>query len=125
MAEGIPVNMAAYNNAWKTAMTTAFPDIFISVDPSQKRAAMPAGQINLLGSPAFDTDLEGNECLVNATIQIDLYAAHTSEAYSIDAVSHNTLCNMGFRRIYGPEKINSSGTTAVRLISRYEQILNQ
>lgn len=125
MADGIPVDMARFNNAWKAAMVEAFPTIFISVDPSQTKAKMPAGQINLLGSPAFDTDLEGNECLVNATIQIDLYAAHTSEAYSIDAVSHNTLCNMGFRRVYGPEKINSNGTTAVRLVSRYEQLLNQ
>lgn len=77
------------------------------------------------GIPGDTWDLEGDESTVAPTLQVDIYTKGQralTQAYEIDAVSHESLTKMGFRRTMGAELIQSTDPSIKRLTSRYSRI---
>ena len=67
---------------------------------------LPYATLFFNGIPGNTWDLKGDESTVIPTLQVDIYTKGQralTQAYEIDAVSHETLTKMGFRRTYGPE----------------------
>lgn len=79
----------------------------------------------LLGSPTVRSNLEGDECATMPSFQVESYASGakgSSKAYDIDAVIHETMVGMGFRRTYGPVKQSNADNSIKRVVSRYSRI---
>lgn len=77
------------------------------------------------GIPGDTWDLEGDESTVAPTLQVDIYTKGQralTQAYEIDAVSHESLTKMGFRRTMGAELIQSTDPSIKRLTSRYSRV---
>ena len=104
---------------------TAVKDNY-SMENSTVVAQIPAATLYFTGLPTTDSDLEGNEASVTPTAQVDIYTKGQralTQAYEIDAVSHETLTRMGFRRSTGPELIQSTDPSIKRLTSRYSRVV--
>lgn len=104
---------------------TAVKDNY-SMENSTVVAQIPAATLYFTGLPTTDSDLEGNEASVTPTAQVDIYTKGQralTQAYEIDAVSHETLTKMGFRRTYGPELNQSTDPSIKRLTSRYSRVV--
>ena len=113
--------------AWAEAISkTAVKDNY-SMENSTVVAQIPAATLYFTGLPTTDSDLEGNEASVTPTAQVDIYTKgqrSLSQAYEIDAVSHETLVKtFGFRRSYGPELNQSTDPSIKRLTSRYTRLV--
>ena len=77
------------------------------------------------GIPGDTWNLEGDESTVAPTLQVDIYTKGQralTQAYEIDAVSHESLTKMGFRRTMGAEFIQSTDPSIKRLTSRYSRV---
>lgn len=85
----------------------------------------PYSNIYMMGAPGNKWDLDGNESAIIPAFQVDSYAKGQkalSKAYEIDDISHQAMTEMGFRRTYGPEQIEGSDKTVVRVVSRYNRL---
>lgn len=113
-------------NKWVEAVKTKVGKNH-SMDSSTLINKLPYASLYFIGFPTSTTDLEGDECAVTSTVQIDIYTngqKALTEVYTIDEVSHKAMVSMGFRRTYGPEFIrNLSDTSIKRLSSRYSRII--
>lgn len=79
----------------------------------------------MLGNPIARGNLAGDECATMPLFQAEAYASGTkasSKAYEIDEISHKSMVDMGFRRTYGPVKLNNADNSIKRVISRYSRI---
>ena len=97
-----------------------------SMENSTTVAQIPAATLFFNGIPGNTWDLEGNESTVVPTLQVDIYTKGQralTQAYEIDAVSHETLTRMGFRRSTGAELIQSTDPSIKRLTSRYSRVV--
>lgn len=98
-----------------------------SMDKSQTLASDKDkyARMFLLGSPGVAWDLSGNEANTLVTFQVDCFARGLfalQDVYDVDAVSHQAMTDMGFRRIYGPELIDNVDSNLKRTVSRYRRI---
>lgn len=87
---------------------------------------LPYATLYFMGLPTAGNDLEGCELGVSPTLQIDIYTEGPfalPNGYDIDAVSHSALLQMGFRRTYGPELIQSTDPSIKRFTSRYTRLI--
>lgn len=85
----------------------------------------PYASLIFIGIPGGNYTLEGIESSVIPTIQVDIYTTGQkglSQAYEIDEISHNSLLEMGYQRIYGPEPDQNVDPSINRLVSRYSRI---
>lgn len=97
-----------------------------SMENSATMAKIPAATLFFTGVPGNTWDLEGDESTVMPTAQVDIYTKGQkalTQAYEIDAVSHETLTKMGFRRVSGAELIQATDPTIKRLVSRYSRVI--
>lgn len=104
---------------------TAVKDNY-SMENSTTVAQLPASTLFFNGIPGNTWDLEGDESTVMPTLQVDIYTKGQralTQAYEIDAVSHETLTGMGFRRVTGAELIQSTDPSIKRLTSRYSRVI--
>ena len=88
--------------------------------------SLPYATLFFNGIPGNTWDLEGDESTVIPTLQVDIYTKGQralTQAYEIDAVSHETLTGMGFRRVAGAELIQSTDPSIKRLTSRYSRVI--
>lgn len=86
----------------------------------------PYASLLFIGIPGDNYTLEGIESSVIPTIQVDIYTTGQkglSQAYEIDEVSHDSLLNMGYQRIYGPEPDQNVDPSINRFISRYSRVI--
>ena len=96
-----------------------------SMENSTVVNSLPYATLFFNGIPGNTWDLEGDESTVIPTLQVDIYTKgqrELTQAYEIDAVSHETLTRMGFRRSTGPELIQSTDPSIKRLTSRYTRV---
>lgn len=111
---------------WGEAISkTAVKDNY-SMENSTTVAQIPAATLFFNGIPGNTWDLEGDESTVIPTLQVDIYTKGQralTQAYEIDAVSHETLTRMGFRRVTGAELIQSTDPSIKRLVSRYSRVI--
>lgn len=106
---------------WSTAISLVVGKGNFSMDRSQTIAPDKKmyARLFMLGNPTARSDLEGDECATMPSFQAESYASGikaSSKMYEIDAVSHQSMCDMGFRRTYGPTLQNGI------VISRYSRI---
>lgn len=69
-------------------------------------------------------DLEGNENAIDIGFQVETYASGqraSSTIKKLDAISHQAMKDMGFRRTYGGQ-IENIDTSVKRYISRYTML---
>lgn len=81
-------------------------------------------RIFLMGNPTSRADLEGNESAATISFQVDSFAAGKkalTDAYEIDAASHQAMVDMGFRRTYS-EMLENIDSNIKRVTSRYSRI---
>lgn len=111
---------------WGEAISkTAVKDNY-SMENSTTVAQIPAATLFFNGIPGNTWDLEGDESTVIPTLQVDIYTKGQralTQAYEIDAVSHENLTGMGFRRVTGAELIQSTDPSIKRLTSRYSRVI--
>lgn len=96
-----------------------------SMEDSGTISKFPYCSLFFLGVPGDTYTLEGDEGAVIPTLQVSVYTTGQkalTKAYEIDAVSHETLTRMGFRRSTGPELIQSTDPSIKRLTSRYTRV---
>ena len=97
-----------------------------SMENSTVVNSLPYSTLFFNGIPGNTWDLEGDESTVVPTLQVDIYTKGQralTQAYEIDAVSHETLTRMGFRRVTGAELIQSTDPSIKRLTSRYSRVV--
>ena len=111
---------------WGEAISQTADKENYSMQNSTTVAQLPASTLFFNGIPGNTWDLEGDESTVIPTLQVDIYTKGQralTQAYEIDAVSHETLTRMGFRRATGPELIQSTDPSIKRLTSRYSRVV--
>lgn len=87
---------------------------------------MPYASCVFRGIPGTAWDLEGDESAVEPTIQVDVFANGPRaliQAYEIDAVSHDALTSLGFRRYSGPVPQDNIDPSITRYVSEYRRIV--
>lgn len=110
---------------WGEAISAEVGDNY-SMENSSVINSLPYASLYFLGLPGNSYDLEGDEGTVMPTLQVDIYTngqRALTKAYEIDAVSHETLTRMGFRRVTGAELIQSTDPSIKRLTSRYSRVV--
>lgn len=110
---------------WSEAVKPEVGTGHYSMDESLTDVKAPYARLLLMGMPFTNGDLEGNEASVDLTMQVDSFASGNkslSKVYAIDAASHQTMRDMGFRRIYGPELMRNADDSIKRVVSRYTMI---
>ena len=110
---------------WREAISQTPVKNNYSMENSTVVAKLPAATLFFQGFPTTDSDLMGTEASVTPTIQVDIYTKGQralTQAYEIDAVSHESLTKMGFRRTMGAELIQSTDPSIKRLTSRYSRV---
>ena len=88
--------------------------------------SLPYASLYFIGLPGNSYDLAGDEGTVMPTLQVDIYTngqRALTKAYEIDAVSHETLIGMGYRRVSGCELIQATDPSIKRLTSRYSRVV--
>ena len=112
-------------SAWGKAVSAEVGDNY-SMENSATVSKLPYASMYFQGIPTSGSTLEGGEAAVTPSVQIDIYTngqRALSEAYNIDELSHSSLLEMGFRRSYGPELIQSTDPSIKRLVSRYTRLI--
>lgn len=110
---------------WGEAVSKKVGDNY-SMEDSTTIASLPYATLMFLGLPTNSSDLEGAECSVVPTVQVSVYTKGQralTQVYEIDAVSHETLTGLGYRRIYGPEPTDATDPSIKRLLSRYSRVI--
>ena len=110
---------------WGAAVSEKVGDGY-SMENSTTVTDLPYATMFFQGLPTGGADLQGEEAAVSPTLQVDIYTngqRALSEAYNIDELSHSSLLEMGFRRSYGPELIQSTDPSIKRLTSRYTRLI--
>ena len=110
---------------WSAAVETEVGAGHYSTDVSLTEIKTPYARLLFMGMPFTNGDLEGNEASVELDVQIDCFASgdkSLSKVYQIDAVSHQAMRDMGFRRTYGPELMRNADESIKRTVSRYTTI---
>lgn len=110
---------------WGAAVSEKVGDGY-SMENSTTVTDLPYATMFFQGLPTGGVDLQGGEAAVSPTLQVDIYTngqRALSEAYNIDELSHSSLLEMGFRRSYGPELIQSTDPSIKRLVSRYTRLI--
>ena len=110
---------------WGVAVSEKVGDGY-SMENSTTVTDLPYATMFFQGLPTGGADLQGEEAAVSPTLQVDIYTngqRALSEAYNIDELSHSSLLEMGFRRSYGPELIQSTDPSIKRLVSRYTRLI--
>ena len=111
---------------WGEAISQTAVKENYSMENSTTVAELPASTLFFNGIPGNTWDLEGDESTVIPTLQVDIYTKGQralTQAYEIDAVSHETLTKLGFRRVTGAELIQSTDPSIKRLTSRYSRVI--
>lgn len=110
---------------WGAAIEQVVGAGHYSMDASLTEVKTPYARLLLMGMPFTNGDLEGNEASVDLAVQVDSFASGNkslSKVYQIDAVSHQVMRDMGFRRTYGPELMANADESIKRVVSRYTMI---
>lgn len=110
---------------WGSKIKDEVGDGHYSMDSVVNIASLPYASMTFMGMPSMDGDLEGNEASATLSVQIECYAngkKSLSKVFAIDAVSHQAMIDMGFRRMYGPEMVDALNTDVKRVISRYSML---
>lgn len=96
----------------------------ISLEKSAEIAKFPYIHFQLLGAPTSHSDLEGDECAVNISFQLDCYSnVSASDAYRISEESHKVLKGILMcDRNFGPEFLKNADSAIRRVTSRYSRI---
>lgn len=86
----------------------------------------PAVRLLYLGGPLVEGDIEGDECAINASFQVESFATGQGveaqkKAWELDAVCHQAMINMGFRRSYN-SLVETQNSNVKRVVSRYSRI---
>lgn len=87
---------------------------------------MPYASCVFRGIPGIAWDLGGDESAVEPTIQVDIFTTGQKaleQAYEIDAVSHETLTALGFRRYSGPAPQDNIDPSITRYVSEYRRVV--
>lgn len=124
--ETVPYMVDTIYSVWSGAVKTKVGKN-LSMENSEIVNKLPYASCYFMGFPTSASDLEGDECAVTPTVQIDVYAngqKGVTEVYEIDEVSHRAMVGMGFRRTFGPELIkNLQNNNIKRLTSRYSRVI--
>lgn len=110
---------------WSTAISAEVDDNY-GMKNSGTVSKMPYASCVFRGIPGVAWDLEGNECAVEPTIQIDVFTTGQralTQVYEIDSVSHKTLESLGFRRYTGPVLEENIDPSITRLRSEYTRVV--
>jgi len=95
-----------------------------SMDMSKIPAKFPYMRMLYMGGTHSEGDLEGDECAITISFQIECFANGSnalSKAYDLDDVSHKSMIGMGFRRTY-QNLVENADSTIKRVVSRYSRI---
>lgn len=125
MSEALNNPVEDFYKAWKNAMKTAIPVDKISSDMASTAASTPYARMFLMQNPTADSDLEGNECATDISFQVEIFTSGNKaldKAYAYDAVSHQAMISLGFRRTYGASLIDNADSNVKRLVSRYSML---
>ena len=125
MSESLRNPFADFYTAWKNEMKTVIAEKNISADVASTAASTPYARMFLMQNPTADSDLEGNECATSISFQVEIFTSGNKaldKAYTYDAVSHDALISMGFRRTYGASLIDNADSNVKRLVSRYSML---
>lgn len=111
---------------WGEAISQTSVKDNYSMENSTIVNSLPYATLFFNGIPGNTWDLEGDESTVIPTLQVDIYTKGQralTQAYEIDAISHENLTGMGFRRVTGAELIQSTDPSIKRLTSRYSRVI--
>ena len=125
MSEALSNPVVDFYKAWKNAMKTVIPVDKISSDMASTAASTPYARMFLMQNPTADSDLEGNECATDISFQVEFFTSGNKaldKAYAYDAVSHQAMIALGFRRTYGASLIDNADSNVKRLVSRYSML---
>lgn len=125
MSEALNNPVVDFYKAWKNAMKTVIPVDKISSDMASTAASTPYARMFLMQNPTADSDLEGNECATDISFQVEFFTSGNKaldKAYAYDAVSHQAMISLGFRRTYGASLIDNADSNVKRLVSRYSML---
>lgn len=95
-----------------------------SMDMSKIPATFPYMRMMYMGGITTRGDLEGDECAITISFQIECFANgqnSLSKVYQMDDASHKCMVGMGFRRTY-QNLIENSDNKIKRVVSRYSRI---
>lgn len=95
-----------------------------SMDMSNTPASFPYMRMLYMGGVHRAGDLEGDECAITISVQIECFASGSkalSKVYDLDDASHKSMVGMGFRRTY-QNLIENSDSTIKRVVSRYSRV---
>lgn len=95
-----------------------------SMDMSKTPGKFPYMRMLYLGGTHNTGDLEGDECAITISFQIESFANGTkslSKVYEIDDISHQSMVGMGFRRTY-QNLVENADSTIKRVVSRYSRV---
>ena len=125
MSEALNNPVVDFYKAWKNAIKTVIPVDKISSDTASTAASTPYARMFLMQNPTADSDLEGNECATDISFQVEIFTSGNKaldKAYAYDAVSHQAMISLGFRRTYGASLIDNAESNVKRLVSRYSML---
>ena len=111
---------------WGEAISQTSVKDNYSMENSTIVNSLPYATLFFNGIPGNTWDLEGDESTVIPTLQVDIYTKGQralTQAYEIDAISHENLTGMGFRRVTGAELIQYTDPSIKRLTSRYSRVI--
>jgi hypothetical protein len=76
-------------------------------------------------NPVTGTDIENNERAVTPMVEITAYSKDgLSSAKKIIGLADTEMCNMGFKRSFGPQQVtNVADTSITRVIARYSRMI--
>lgn len=95
-----------------------------SMDMSKIPATFPYMRMMYMGGITTRGDLEGDECAITISFQIECFASGSKalyKVYDLDDASHKSMVGMGFRRTY-QNLIENSDSTIKRVVSRYSRV---
>ena len=89
-------------------------------------ANFPAVRLLYLGGPNAGGDIEGDECAINASFQVESFAKGQGveaqkKAWELDSVCHQAMTDMFFRRTYN-NLVETENSNVKRVVSRYSRI---
>lgn len=97
------------------------------VDVNDIVAGFPAVKLLYMGGTLIRSDLQNDECGINITFQVESYATGANkltaqeQAWELDAVCHQAMQDMGFRRGYH-NMVPTRDSNVRRVVSRYSRL---